>query len=136
MKRFFSASMGDEKRGKGIQQAVCLSQRERERESVCVCVCVCVCARARARTHTRMNALSCLVLCDPMDCNLPGSSVHGISQARIQEWVAISFSRGSSQLRNRTQVTYVSGIAKWVLYHRAIWEDGDHSGDKGTVSQW
>ena len=38
----------------------------------------------------------CLTLCDPMDCSLPGSSVHGISQARIPEWLAISFSRGSS----------------------------------------
>ena len=43
---------------------------------------------------------SCLTLCDPMDCSQPGSSVHGISQARILEWVAISFSRGSSQPRN------------------------------------
>ena len=41
----------------------------------------------------------CLPLCDPMDCSLPGSSVHGISQAKILEWVAISFSRGSSQPR-------------------------------------
>ena len=39
-------------------------------------------------------------LCHPMDCGLPGSSVHGIFQARILEWVAISFSRGSSQLRD------------------------------------
>ena len=38
---------------------------------------------------------SCLTLCDPMDCSLPGFSVHGISQARILEWVAIPFSRGS-----------------------------------------
>ena len=38
-----------------------------------------------------------LTLCDPMDCSSPGSSVHGISQARILEWVAISFSRGPSQ---------------------------------------
>ena len=38
----------------------------------------------------------CPTLCDPMDCSLPGSSVHGISQARILEWVALSFSRGSS----------------------------------------
>ena len=38
----------------------------------------------------------CPTLCDPMDCNLPGSSVHGIFQARVLEWVAISFSRGSS----------------------------------------
>ena len=40
---------------------------------------------------------SCLTLCDPVDCSPPGSSVHGILQARILEWVAISFSRGSSQ---------------------------------------
>ena len=40
---------------------------------------------------------SCLTLCDPMDCNLPDSSVHGILQARILEWVAMPFSRGSSQ---------------------------------------
>ena len=44
-------------------------------------------------------AQSCPTLCDPMDCNPPGSSVHGISQARILEWVASSFSRGSSQPR-------------------------------------
>ena len=41
----------------------------------------------------------CLTLCDPMDCSLPGSSVHGIFQARVLEWAAISFSRGSSQPR-------------------------------------
>ena len=41
-------------------------------------------------------AQSCPTLCDPMDCSLPGSSVHGIFQARVLQWVAISFSRGSS----------------------------------------
>ena len=41
-------------------------------------------------------AQSCLTLCDPMDYSLPGSSVHGILQARILEWVAISYNRGSS----------------------------------------
>ena len=46
----------------------------------------------------------CLILCDPMDCSLSGSSVHGIPQALILEWVAISSSRGSSQPRDRTQV--------------------------------
>ena len=43
---------------------------------------------------------SCLTLCDPMDCSLPVSSVHGIFQARVLQWVAIPFSRGSSQLRD------------------------------------
>ena len=45
-------------------------------------------------------AQSCLTLCDPEDCSLPGSSVHGILQARILEWAAISFSRGSLQPRD------------------------------------
>ena len=48
---------------------------------------------------------SCLTLCDPMDCSQPGSSVHGIFQARVLQWVAISFFRGSSQPRNQTQVS-------------------------------
>ena len=48
-------------------------------------------------------------LCDPMDCGLPSSSVHGIFQARILEWVAISFSRRSSQPRDQTQVSRTVG---------------------------
>ena len=51
----------------------------------------------------------CLTLCDPIGCSLPGSSVHGILQARVLEWVAISFSRGSSWPRDRTQVSHVVG---------------------------
>ena len=54
-------------------------------------------------------AQSCLTLCDPMDCSPPGSSVHGILQARILEWVAISFSRGSSLPGDRTQVSCIAG---------------------------
>ena len=54
-------------------------------------------------------AQSCPTLCDPVDCSLPGSSVHGICQARILEWVAISFSRGSSQLRDWTWVFCIAG---------------------------
>ena len=52
---------------------------------------------------------SCPTLSDPMDSNLPGSSIHGIFQARILEWVAIFFSRGFSQPRNRTQVSRIAG---------------------------
>ena len=52
---------------------------------------------------------SCLTLCDPMDYSLPGSSLHGILQARVLEWVAISFSRGSCQLRDRTRVSLIPG---------------------------
>ena len=52
---------------------------------VCVCVCVCVCV---------LVAKSCPTLFDPVDCSLPGLSVHGSLQARILEWVAIQFSQG------------------------------------------
>ena len=51
---------------------------------------------------------SCLTLCDPMDCSPPGSSVHGILQARILEWFAMPSSRGSSQPRDRTQVSHIA----------------------------
>ena len=53
--------------------------------NVCVCVCVCVCVKLLQ---------SCLTLCDPMNCSLPGSSVHVILQARILEWVAMPSCRG------------------------------------------
>ena len=60
---------------------------------------------------------SCPTLCDPIEkiCSLPGSSVHGILPARILEWVAIPFSRGSSQPRDRTRISYVSCIGRQVL---------------------
>ena len=48
-------------------------------------------------------------LCDPMDCSLPGSSLHGILQARVLEWVAVSFSRGSSRPRDQTRVSCIPG---------------------------
>ena len=54
-------------------------------------------------------AQSCPTLFDPMDCSLPRSSVHGIFQARVLEWVAISFSRGSSQPRDRIWVSCFVG---------------------------
>ena len=62
---------------------------------------------------------SCLTRCDPVDCNPPGSSVPGILWARILKWVAISFSRDSSQTRDWT---YVSCISRWILYHWATRE--------------
>ena len=51
-------------------------------------------------TYLKVLARSCLTLCDPMDCSPPGSSVHGILQAGILEWVAIPFSRGFFQPRD------------------------------------
>ena len=69
-------------------------------QHVYVCVCVCVCAQL------------CPTLCNPMDYSCPPvSSVHGIFQARILEWVAILFSRGSSWPRDWTHISCVSGIA-------------------------
>ena len=52
-------------------------------------------------------------LCDPMDCSLPGSSIHGISQARILEWVAISFSKGSSRPRDQNGLPH----CRQILHH-------------------
>ena len=57
-------------------------------------------------------------------CYLPGFSVHGILQARILEWVAISYSRGSSQPGNWTYTSYVSFIGRRILYHWATWVNG------------
>ena len=61
-----------------------------------------------------------LTLCDPKDCSLPGSSLHGILQKRILEWVAI-FSSGSSQPRDQTHICG-SCIGRQILYHWATWE--------------
>ena len=52
---------------------------------------------------------SCPTLCTPVDCSLLGCSVHGILQARVLEWIAISFSRGSSRPRDRTWVSHIGG---------------------------
>ena len=68
---------------------------------VCVCVCVCACTRAVVQSHQ--------TLCDPMNCSLPGSSVHGVSLARILEWGDISSSRGSSRLKDRTCISCSAG---------------------------
>ena len=67
-------------------------------------------------------AQSGLTLCDPMDCSPPGSSVHEIFQARILEWVAIFYSRGSSWPRGQTSASCVSWIGRRILYHWATWE--------------
>ena len=74
------------------------------------------------QSQTCVHAQSCPTLCNPMCCNLPGSSIHGIIPGRILEWVAISSSRGSSQPRDWTHVSCVSGIGRRVLYHWATGE--------------
>ena len=69
-----------------------------------------------------MSAQWCLTLCDPLDCSPPRSSVHGIFQARILEWVAISCSRGSSWSRDQPHISWVSCIGRWILYYCATWK--------------
>ena len=73
-------------------------------------LCVCMCAQM------------CLTLCDPMDCSPPVSSVHGISQAKILQWVAISFSRVSSWPRDQTCISCFSCIGRQIPYHWTTWE--------------
>ena len=74
-----------------------------------VCMCVCV--------HAHTHAQSCYTLCNSMNCSLPGSFVHGVFQARILEWVAISSSRWSSWPRNWAHISCVSCIVRQILYH-------------------
>ena len=69
---------------------------------------ICVCAK---------SLQSCLTLCNPMDCSPSGSSVHGILQVRILEWIAVPFSKEYSRLRDRTHTSYVSWVSRQVLYH-------------------
>ena len=90
-------------------QVVCSNRRicGEEGRRVDVCVCVCVCAQW------------CLTLCDPMDCSLQGSSVYGILQASILEWVAVPFSRGSSHPSDRTSISCIGG---WIFYHSDTWD--------------
>ena len=64
--------------------------------------------------------------CDPLDCSAPGSSVHGILQARILQWVAVFSSRGSSRPRDQTCVSCISCIGRQILYHCTTWEAPVH----------
>ena len=73
--------------------------------SILFCTNVCVCVLSHVR------------LCNPVDCSPPSSSVHGIFQARILGWGAISFSRGSSHPRDWTHVSCIAWIGRQILYH-------------------
>ena len=66
---------------------------------------------------------SCRTLCERVDYSLLGSSVHGTFQARVLEWVTMSFSRGSSWPKDRTCISCISCTARWILDHWATWED-------------
>ena len=74
------------------------------------------------KVETVKVAQSCVTLCNPMDCSPLSSSVHRILQARILEWVAILFSRGSSQSRNQTQVFCIAGrfLTVWATREATI----------------
>ena len=77
-----------------------------QQSKLCVCVCIYICVYIYIYIYNMVKkvkmlvAQSCPTLCDPIDCGLPGSSVHGILQAKIVEWVAMPYSRGSSQPRD------------------------------------
>ena len=70
----------------------------------------------------RLVTQSCPTLCGPMDCSLPGSSVHGVLQARILEWVAISSSSGSFRPRDQICVSCIYCVNRQSLYHCDTWE--------------
>ena len=76
--------------------------------SCCLSLAISFPSRKKSESETEV-AQSCLTLCDPVDCSPPGSSIHGIHQARILEWVAVSFSRRSSWPRDWTQVSRIAG---------------------------
>ena len=87
-----------------------------------------------------VESLGCVRLfCDPMDCTLPGSSVHGISQARILEWVAIPFSRGSSWPKDWTKVSHLAGrfFTIWAtgetIHQFKPWKIAHHWPQEGKV---
>ena len=75
---------------------------------------LCMCGLLKKKNEV---AQSCLTLCDPMDCSLPGSSIQGIFQARTLEWVAMSFSRGSSRPRDWNRVFCFVGrcLTVWAI---------------------
>ena len=78
---------------------------------VCLCVCVCVCV---CDCGLHLTMCLCPTLFDLIDCSPSVSSVHGISQARVLEWIAISSFKGSSRPRDQT---HISSIGRWILYH-------------------
>ena len=65
--------------------------------------------KPNSNTNLKESAQLCPTLCDPVDCSPPGSLVHGIFQVRVLEWVAISFSRGSSQPKDLTRISRIAG---------------------------
>ena len=75
----------------------------------------------------------CLILCDPINCSLPSFSIHGIFQARVLKWVGISFSRGSSWPRDRTQVSRIVGRRFYHLNHS---QNSTVKRKKNPIREW
>ena len=94
---------------KMVEQVICKHPPE---EGITWRLLVCACSIAPLCSI----AHSCPTLCDPTDCSLPDSSVCRILQARKMEWVAISYFMGSFQPRDRTLVSCVSLLGRWILY--------------------
>ena len=78
-------------------------------------------------------AQSCPTLCNPMNCSQTDSLVQGIFQARTLEWVAISYSKGSSWPRDQTWVSFVSCIGRQILCHCATWESHGWTEEPGGL---
>ena len=79
---------------------------------------------------------SCLILCNLMECSLPGSSVMGILQARILEWIVIPSSRGSSQPRDQTQVSCIAVRFLTIWATREAWKSRNHNVSSAYHWKW
>ena len=93
-----------------------------ERKKMTKLITLCICVHAQS--------FSCVTLCNPIDCSPLDSAVHGLLQAKIVEWVAISSSRGSSWPRDQT---HVSCTGRHILYHWATWKSSHYAYKYGRI---
>ena len=107
------------------QRSLCCMAGSHQLPIMCVCLCVSVSVTVQEVLTSYLWYVcvsvsvtqSCLTLCDRMDCSPPGSSVHGILQARMLECVAMPFSRGSTWPRDWTQASFIAGrwFTSWAI---------------------
>jgi len=133
-----------------VKSVVQFKKKKKSKSSVCVCVCVCICVCICVRSimsnslqpyrlpgeppwteepgglqsmgSQRVGHNWSKLICMDAGCSPPGSFFHGISQTRILEWVAISFSRGTSQPRDQIHISCVSYTGRRILHHSPTWE--------------
>ena len=118
-------SMGSQKVGHDL-----VTEQQHAFHGLMTCFCCCDCTTVYPFTYWRTSWLlsryrvsrSVVRLCDPMDCSLPGSSVHGILQARILEQITISFSRGSSQPRDGTMPLFYPALTRGFFTTSGTWK--------------